>query len=249
MELLTLRRIMDRVLQNPNMRKLELSTAAAYVKDFTSINDILPILESKFMYLNIIDYKVEVPAELLRIDHVYVCKFTVDDIEYDSDSVDPHPAIYRDGSLLAASSEAIISEKDKTLFGEYRVENGVLFTDIAEGVVEVYGPCMRIDDLGFPVLIYDGSLEQAVENYIKYRHYTILNESGIIPDKFVTRAHQEYSWYIAQYDSKMNTPSYDEAVTIANNWQRLLHSRNRNTRGGGYPQFFTTAKIKRYYGS
>jgi hypothetical protein len=245
MELITLRRIMDRLLQNPNMRNLEISSAAAYVKDFCGINDIAPILTKKFTYLNIEDYKAELPASVLEVEAVYLCKFTADDVEYDSDAVSPHPAIYRDGTLNAALSESIINEKDKTVFGEYKVENNVLFTDIEKGVVEIYAKHLRVDDTGFPVLVYDGSLMQAVENYVKYRYYTILYESGTIPEKFIARAEREYTWYIAQYTSKVEIPNYDEAVAIAHSWQRLIVTRNRNTRGAGYPQFFTTSRNRK----
>lgn len=233
MEYITVRRIMDRLLDNPNMKTLKLSSAAAYIKDLCSILNIAPVLGVKFQYLTIEDYKVEIPAEFLDVEKVYLC---------DDDWLDN--ALFENNSLNASLDDSMIRESDKTEYGEYVIRNNVLFVDIEETKVEIKGTTINVDDIGFPLIPYDGSLMEAVTNWIKYKHYTILNESGVIADKFPAKAHREYTWYIGQYTSKVDMLSYDEAVSVAHGWQRLLDTRNRNTRGRGLPQFVVGPNFK-----
>lgn len=247
MEFITVRRIMDRVLTNPNFRKLQVSQAAVYVKDFCSINNVGVIPKWGFSYVNINNYKGELESSIMSVKRVYICNFVEEGVTFQIDKEDPenstikpNAAVYKDGSLLHALDESIMRDGYKTLFGEWKVEGNILFTDIEQGVVEIYAESIRVDDLGFPLLPYHGSLMSAVESYVKYKYYSILYESNAVPEKFAKNAHQEYCWYIAQYTSQAEIPSEDEGIAIANSWQRLVHTRNRNTRGGSFPQFTIT---------
>ncbi len=226
MEYITVRRVMDRLLDNPNMKTLKLSSAAAYIKDLCSIMNIAPVLGIEFQYLDVEDSKVEIPAKFLDVEKVYLC---------DTEWLDN--ALFENNSLNASLDDSMIREEDKTEYGEYVIRNNILFTDIETTKVQIKGTVINVDDTGFPLLPYDGSLMEAVTNWIKYKHYTILAESGVMSDKFSMKAHKEYSWYIGQYISKVDMLSVDEAVSVAHGWQRLVDTRNRNTRGKSLPQF------------
>lgn len=247
MEFITVKRIMDRLMVNPNFRKLQYSQAATYLKDFCSINNVGIIPKKGFSYVEIKNYKGEIDPSVMEVKRVYVCKFVEEGITYqmdpenpDNDTLRPHPSVYKDGALLHALDESIMRDGYKTLFGEWNVEGNILFTDIEEGVVEIYAEYIRTDDLGFPVLPYHGSLMQAAEEYVKAQYYRVLYESNVVPKEFSVHAEQQYCWYIAQYSSLVDIPSEDEGISIANSWQRLVHSRNRNARGGSFPQFMVT---------
>lgn len=232
---ITIRRLMDRLTDNPNLKTLKTSSVAAYVKDMCGINNIVPILKTGFNYIEINEHKGELPLDCLEVRKVYICK----------DDANLHPVVYEDNSLLAAMDESIMRPGDKTEYGEWRVEGDILFTDLSTiSKVEVMYRALRVDDVGFPLIPDEGSLMQATENYVKWRHYTILAESGIMADKYVTKTAQQYEWYIAQYTSKMDMLSEDEAVSVMNSWQRLVQTRNRNKRGGVFPQFMNTAVNK-----
>lgn len=238
MEELTVKRVMDRLLINDNFKKIERTTVATYMKDLCTICEILPVLKTEFDWVTIKDYKGVLPEDCLRVKKVYLCK----------DDAELHPAVHADNALMAAGDQTIQRDVgDKVEYGEWQVEGDILFTDISSyGKVEIQYTKMRVDDMGFPILPYDGSLMEAVLNWVKFHYYGILAEQNIIADKYVTKAEQQYDWYIAQYLSKEMIPSEDEAITIANSWQRLVHTRNRNARGGGHPQFMLTASKNKY---
>lgn len=225
MEYIGMKRIMDRLTDNPNMKSLKLSSAAAYVKDFSSINEVHPILSIKYGYIKIEDSSAMLPEEVLDLRAVYMCNCT-----------DLSPLYHTNNRLAAGLDASLVRDVDKEALGRYHVQNGVLFSDIKDTVLEIKYKALNLDNMGFPLLPYDGSLMQAIENYVKYRYYCILYEIGEISERLLVKANQEYCWYIGQYTSKQEMLSYDEALSIANSWQRLIDTKNLDTRGREFPE-------------
>ena len=146
-----------------------------------------------------------------------------------------HPALFEENTLNASFDNSII--KNKSQLGSYKVENQVLFIDHKDAKLELEYKSIDVCDQGFPMVAYDGSLMQAIEWYVKWRYYTILMESSIISQTLVTNAEKQYAWYIGQYTSKVEMLSYDEAITMAHTWQRLIDTRNRNNAGHQFREF------------
>ena len=216
--------IMNRVLDNPILSKLKLSSAASYVKDFATINKISPVIGLSYTYVKVANYRALIPPSVDTIMDVYLC---------DTDL----SSIYTENDKLSASLKTSrIPNRSKVSYGTYTRTRNVLDTDIEEGVLELYHKCLEVDELGFPTLPYDGSLMEAVTNYIKYRYFTVLWENDIMAKNKVDAAHQEYVWYIGQYTMANTVPTYDEAVSWANSWQRLLNDRNLDSDAKALPQ-------------
>lgn len=219
MEFVSLDRIMDRLLVSPAMQSLGYATAAAYVKDFSSINDIQPIMDLQYAYVQVSNYKAEIPANCMRMENIYSCQNL--------------PAqFFEDNKLGASLTDSIMRDKDKSFYGAYRVKDNILFTDDSEdgNVYELQYVGLRVDENGFPMLPYDGSLMMAVTNFVKWQYFSMLGESNGAPKGIAQEAKQNYFAYIGQYASKSNIPTYDEAVSWANSWQRLLDTRNQGYR-------------------
>ncbi len=216
MEFIDMRFIMNRLLDNPVMAKLKLSSAATYVKDFSSINGIDPIIDYGYTYLKVINYMAEMPPYTGHIEDMYLCGYEISPIFTPNDR------------LVATLKTSKVPSRDKSEYGNYKVRGNFIFTDIESGIFEIYHSILRVDELGFPMLPYHGSLMEAVMNYIKYKYYTILWENDIISKNKVDAAHSEYTWYIAQYTSEEGIPTHDEAVAWAHSWQRLLNTRNED---------------------
>lgn len=219
MEFIDMRFIMSRLLDNPMLAKLKLSSAATYVKDFSSINGICPILDYGWTYAAIVDYRAQLPTNLGDIVDLYLCKTDATEIlsEY-------FPLLDIDNRLSATMKTSKVPGALKVELGLYSKKGNVVDLDISSGTIEIYHTMMRVDDKGFPLLPYDGSLMEAVVNYIKFRYFTILWDNDMISRQKVDAAEREYMWYIGQYTMKNIIPTYDEAVAWANSWQRLLNA-------------------------
>lgn len=224
MEFIDMRFIMNRLLDSPATKNLKLSSAATYVKDFSSINRIAPIIGHGYSYSKIIGYKAIEPPSVVDIVDMYLCDALV------------YPVLSGDNRLSATMKESKIPDESKVSYGLYKRDSGVINTDIEEGVLEIYHTCMRVDEYGFPVLPYDGSLMEAVVNYIKYRYFTILWESKLCDRALVDNANSEYVWYIGQYTMKETIPTFDEAVAWANSWQRLITEKDLNMNHKSFPE-------------
>lgn len=222
METIGVNRVMDRLLDNPNMRDLKKSSVAAYVKDLISIVNLPTMLVPMVIYLKPIDGIAILPDNCgdKSVEGVFYC-----------DSI-MLPEYFNKSRLASMPNDEIPDVKVSPI-GVYRVEYGsiTVSTDIP---IKVLYKALPVDENGFPVLPYDGSLMQAVENYVKYRYYTILSEIDKISVQKVQAAHKEYTWYIGQYISKANMLSYDEAVAWANSWQRLVDTRNLDSSTDGF---------------
>ena len=224
MESIGIKRIMDRLLDNPNMKGLKPSSVAAYVKDMISINNIAPMMAPMFVYLKPIDGMVSLPTNCPdhNISGVFYCDAKL-------------PQEYFNKEQLIASNGSV-PLVDGPPIGVYDVKYGVLHTSTNDPVKVEY-TAIPVDSYGYPTLPYDGSLMQATENYVKMRYYTILAETNQISQNLVQGASREYTWYIGQYTTKSEMLSYDQAVSVAHTWQRLVDTRNMDSSTDGFREY------------
>lgn len=230
MEVLGVDRLMDRLLDNPNLKNLKKTAVAAFIKDMLSISGLSSVLVPKFIYIKMVDGRGDLPTEYSRVSNVYLCS---------TEAVTNFPAEYfTNGRLGHTNSDDILREGvSKWSYGTYRINHNKIYIDTeAESVLEVHYEAAAVDSLGFPVFPYHGSLMQAMENYVKYRYYTILAENNQVPDTLASKSHREYQWYIGQYTSVSDMLSYDEAVTFANSWQRLIDTRVDDPSAKGFEE-------------
>lgn len=224
MEFIDMRFIMNRLLDNPVMKNIKLSSIAAYVKDFSSINAIGPVVGFGYTYTKILGYKATLPTNYGDVRSMYLCDSNISS------------ALVESNRMSASMRSSKIPNKDKREYGTYDIKGNTIFTDVETGVLEVYHTMMRVDEYGFPVLPYDGSLMEAVTNYIMYKYFKLLWQNDIMPKNKSDDAHQEYVWYIGQYTTNAMMPSYDEAVAWANSWQRLLDDKNLDLDDKSFPE-------------
>jgi len=223
-----IKHILNRLMDNPMLQNLKLSSAASYVKDFASILNLAPLKEEVTRVLYVKNYMHKLPANASKHNILGVEQLNDDGTVMDDN--DSLPARFYENSLLAANSKRtrVRGNDARYEYGTYEVKGDYIHFDQEEVTVALSYTPLKVDELGYPVLPYDGSLAQAVENYIKFRYYTILYENDMIAYQKVAQVHSEYTWYVGQYTMKHSIPTYDEAVAWANEWQSLLDSRSND---------------------
>ena len=205
---------MDRLLDNPNMKNIKQSSVAAYIKDMISISGLRVLQEKRHIYLQLKYGKAELPKSYITVTDVFLC------------NSDLPPEYFNQERIGATLDKSINRPNTKKLpLPSYDITNGVITTPGESDILEIHYMASVADSGGFPLFPYDGSLMQAMENYVKYRYYTILGEVNKLPRGLAQEAHKEYMWYIGQYTTKSEMVSPDEAVAIANSYQRLIDSR------------------------
>lgn len=226
MEQMDMKFILNRLMDNPALQNLKLSSVAAYVKDMASILNLAPLKEETKRTLYVKNYAHKLPVGAHKRNILGVELLNDDGTLRDKEQA-LNPSAY-ENNLLAANLKRtrVQGHNPDYTYGTYEVKGDILYLDIKEATVAITYRGMKVDELGFPVLPYDGSLMQAVENYIKFRYYTILHENDMISYQKVAHASSEYTWYAGQYTMKHSIPTYDEAIAWANDWQRLLNDRS-----------------------
>ena len=218
--------ILNRLLDNPALQNLKLSSVATYVKDFASILNLAPLKEEKTRTLYVTNYSHKLPIDANE-HNILGIEYLNDDGTVRDNEESLTNSKFENNLLVANTKRTRVRGNDsRYTYGTYEVKGDTLHIDIEKCAVAVTYNGFMVDDMGFPILPYDGSLIQAVENYIKYRYYTILYENDMMAYQKVAQVHSEYTWYVGQYTMKNSIPTYDEAVSWVNTWQRLLNNRS-----------------------
>jgi len=233
METIGVKRIMDRLLVNPNMKGLKASTVAGYIKDMISINHISPLMAPMFVYLKPLDGMVTLPTNCSdhSVTGVFYCDSRLPQQYFNKSRL-----IGSNGSTVSKAKEDQIPFLSGPPIGVYDVKYGVLHTSYDKPLKVEYS-AIPVDAYGYPTLPYDGSLMQATLNYVKAQHYTILAELNQISQHILQKAEREYSWYIGQYTTKNDILTYDEAVSVAHTWQRLVDTRDMDISTDGFREY------------
>jgi len=220
--------IMSRLHMNPKLQSINISSVAIYIKDFISITEMYPAKVHKIYYSKIIENSIELPGDLDKVDEVYLCSAT-----------DLPDYFFSDNRLTYTHDTSVANQKGILGFLGYTKRGNRLFFDIVstqQEVAEIHYRAMNVDTEGFPVLPYDGSLMQAIENYIKYRYYTILAENKQIDYGLVQKAESEYLWYMGQYKNKNIFENVEDAEGIMQSTQKFTKTRSKTDKGSQYPQ-------------
>jgi hypothetical protein len=177
--------------------------------------------------LPIKNYKAYVPKEAFNVRDVRLCTVSLD------------PIFAQDDKMPASLTSSKVLNRDKEAYGNYKIINGSeIECDVETGVLEIVHDAFRVDENGYPLVPYHGALMQSLLAYIKFQYYTILNENGLMADKFVVAADREYSWYLGVYlSSEDYTPTFDQAVSWAHSYQRLIDTGNNDTYSKSIQEF------------
>jgi hypothetical protein len=256
MQPITVNLVMERLLANPIFKGLRPSTVSAWMKDFSSINEIFPIAQKLVAYVPVENYRGQLPPNVSQVTAVYVCSANGEDVttnvvtSFDGSSTTIginfgdtgtrglDQSRFEDNKLGASLTDSILRDKDKQFYGSYTVNDDVITIDAKEAMLEVQYKGLRMDENGFPTLPYDGSLMMALTNFVKWQYCTILADNNMMPRHASVEAEKQYTWYIGQYVNKKDIPDYDTAVSWANQWTRLLNTRNKDIEGDNIEQHY-----------
>lgn len=125
------------------------------------------------------------------------------------------------------NSENKVSPSDLT----FKIQDGIIYTSIKSGKVELAYIAVNTDDDGYPVIPDNQSFIRALKAYIKLESFTILHDMGVISKDVYDRCQQEYGWAVGDCDSEFNRLSLSEAETLANSHNRMLPDDNQFQRG------------------
>lgn len=215
---ISIRQILDNLLDNPLLQDLSLERAVDYTVRFIQIIGMPSVFLEKTEQIKIGDYRGQLPCDFYEMIQVRTVGHTCSGhynkaFRYTTDSFHMSPNKTRDNDLT------------------YKLQGNCIFTSIKEGTIEISYRAIATDDEGFPLIPANGTFENALELYIKKRYYTIQFELGKISLQVLQHVEQEYSWAVGQAETDLVRPSIDQLQAFTNSWCTLIQRSNEHSRG------------------
>ena len=205
MNYISIRQILDDLLDDDMMKGLSLERAVNYTVEFIKVVGVPRSFEEKVANIEIHKYRGQLPCD-------FVEEIQVKDprgFEYISMETPFH-------SRLAYT---------------YKIKGDVIFTSTKERDLCIAYRAFKVDDEGYPEIPDNGTYPRALEAYIQKRYFTKLFNSGKIPLPVLQNIQREYEFYVGQASTDLLRPSIDQMQSITNMWTSLLARPHKHSDG------------------
>ncbi len=219
--------ILWRVLNKPICSDLSLEQASEYALEFLKIIGAPLSYIDKTEELELCDYKVALPSDLIDIRGV---RCNGRPMRYATD-------------LYHVSKDDDCNNYCKEY--TYIVQNCVLTASQKDECIEISYKALPLDEMGYPLIPDNESYRMGIEYYIMYRFLEPLWMMGKIPDKVFQHIEQKSLWYKGQAGSSLMIANMDQLESTMNGLNRLLI--NNHAYDVFYKNYGERERIKRYF--
>lgn len=213
-----IREILDNCLQHELLQDLTLEQVVSYTVRFNGILNIPQLYTEKSTFIDIKDYRGELPCDLISVKQVRDCKYNI---------------------ALPQISGTFFNPK--SMERAFKTQGTVIFTTFKEGKVEIVYRAVPVDEDGLPMILDDEKYKNALELYIKLDKFTKYFDSNKISQNVLQNTQQEYSWAVGQLSNELKMPSLSEWENISNAHNQLLQKTAEFRKG------FETTGLPEYY--
>ena len=208
---ISIRQVIDDILDHPLLQDLSFERAVNYAVDFTRIVGCPKIFYEKVEKIKIDDFRGSLPCDYIEVIQVkdkegYCFRHSTDSFHHS----------YRDREPY-----------DLT----YKIQGMVIYTSIEKGEIELAYRAIMVDSDGYPMIPDDGTFATALGLYIKKKQFTILFDLGKISHQVLANTQQEYCWAVGQAQSSLTIPTIDQMESIKNSWTTLVQRVNSHREG------------------
>ena len=205
---ISLHQVLDDILDHPMLRDVSLERAVNYTVHFMRIVGCPRMFEEKTAIVKIEDYRGLIPCDFDNIIQVRT-----------------HSSCNKkDYGVFRHTTDSFhMSENKQHSFDlTYKIQGNVIFTSIKEGTIEIAYNAFVVDSDGYPMIPDDSSFINALELYIKKKHFNILFDMGKITPAVYNQVCQDYSWAVGQAQSSLIKPTIDQMQSITNSLNTLI---------------------------
>lgn len=214
--LISVKAIADRLMQNPVMKDLNWEFIVMHAVDCMRLVGAPAIFVSKKETIEIKEFKGPIPLDLMDIDSV---------MKVQGNQLIPmrssHDTLHDHYDSFPNANKDVVENGHFT----YNINNNYIFTSFEEGKIVVVYKSIATDEECFPMILDSTPLIRAVESYIKYKWFDILNDMDKISDRKLHKAETDYCFNVAQAQSNLQMPSEDEMESLVNSITQILPGR------------------------
>lgn len=201
---ISIKQIMDDILDHPMMQDLSFERAIAYAVEFIKIVGMPTAFEQETKTVTVENYA---GTEGLP-DNCYQVL-----------------AVRKEGNIpmtLNTSTSVFGLSKNNSSSPSYVIKGNQIHTSFEEGTIEISYLALPSDTEGYPTIPEIASYIRALELYIKKKWFTILFDLGKLNASIYNNVKQEYAFAVGQAQSELIKPSLDEMEAFTNMWNSLL---------------------------
>lgn len=199
---ISIKQIMDDLLDHPMLQDLSLERAINYAVEFMRIVGMPTAFEEVTETISVTEYAAEIPYNCYKL-----------------------LAIKKDNKVLSLHSSTPVYgyNVEKDLTDCYTIRGNQIHTSFNEGEISITYLSIAVDqEDGFPLIPDIASYIRALELYIKKKWFTILFDLGKINASIYNNVKQEYAFAVGQAQSELVAPSAEEMEVLTKMWNSLL---------------------------
>lgn len=215
---ISIRQILDNLLDNPLLQDLSLERAVNYAVRFIQKVGMPSIFLEKTQEIEIKDYRGTLPCDYYEMIQVRAVRHNCHGLE---------EKVFR----YSTDSFHMSENKTKGFDLTYKLQGNCIFTSMKEGTIEIAYRAFSVDEEGFPLIPENGTFEEALELFIKMKHFTIQYELGKITPQVLQHTEQQYAWAVGQAQSDLVRPSIDQLQAFTNSWNTLIQRTTEHSHG------------------
>lgn len=206
--------ILYKVLRNPLCAELSYEDAAEYALEFIKLLGAPVAYINKTEYITLNCYKAEIPCGLLYVNG----------IRYFEDDLKNAIAMRESTNVYHINNDEFVNPGKSNSNNEftYKFQNGIIFTSMEDGCIEISYEAIATDDEGYPLVPDNQKVELGMEYYIMSRYLEPLYLVGKITDKAFEYIQQKRYFYMPSAYTSLQMPSVDKMETIMNGLNRLI---------------------------
>ena len=198
---ISIKQIMDDILDHPMMQDLSFERAINYAIEFIRIVGMPDAFEHKTQEVDIENYIAEIPADCYQL------------LAVKTEGNEPMV-------LNASTSVYGVDTTNKNYL--YTIKGNTIHTALNEGKLILSYLSLPVDEEGYPTIPDMASYIRALELYIKKKWFTILFDLGKLNVSIFNNVRTEYAWAVGQAQTELIRPSTDEMQAFTNMWTSLL---------------------------
>lgn len=204
----SIKEVLDNVLDHPMLKDVSFERAVNYTVHFMRIVGCPRMFEEKTALVDIENWRGALPCDFNDIIQVR----THSSCDRKSYGVFRH----------TTDSFHMSDNKQDSFDLTYKIQGNVIFTSIKEGTIEIAYNAFAVDSDGYPMIPDNSSFINALELYIKKKHFNVLFDTGKINQAVWSQVCQDYAWAVGQAQSDLVRPTIDQMQAITNSLNTLV---------------------------
>lgn len=247
---ISVKSIADRLMMNPMLKDLNFEFIVDKTVECLRLVNMPPIYIPKKVNIGVNNFRGELPIDMIYLKQAFLYKqgqlvpmFSAQDnihehlLCFQNNNVNltvprstappaGNPPMWEGQGTSLNLTSSTSKEGDNSIL-TFSLTNSKIYTNFEEGEVVLAYQSIAVDEECYPLVPDNIKLIRAIESYIKYRWFDILNDMDKVSDRKLSKAESDYSWNIGQAQSDMIMPNETEMEALVNSITKILPSTNQ----------------------